>query len=305
MKKKMWGIMGSLLGATVVIVLCIYFFSGETIADIAPAAAEHCIPSAQERGSCCHIGDGDTYILAPIGFLYKNGKILTTRVTTMLPIGDGIAFTRNNDLYYMCNGNTSSISAEAEAYSQYKETLVYAKDGIVYQWKNSTSSSLIYLLTESIYWLAGNDSYLAIGCSDGLYVYCEGELTKQEDIRIGSGEQYFLYEQFLVLFGEGETGVTVCDLSNNTTSPIDLGWKVYGDDTLDLAVTCSGSNIYFSIKAVYLPDYDNTLRKGTFCIDPTTWETKNICDEYFAAILYGENGLYSLDTLKLRGSKIF
>ena len=136
MKKNVWWFVGSILLTVVFAVLCFYLFSGETITEIAPVAAELCVPSVQNRGGCYHTANGYTYTLSSTGFLAKNGKILTTRVTTMLPIGDGVAFTRNDTLCYMRNGNTSSVSAEVAIYGQYQDTPVYVKDGTIYQWKN-------------------------------------------------------------------------------------------------------------------------------------------------------------------------
>lgn len=305
MRKRILICAGSSFASLALALLCLYLFSGMTIAEIAPVNTVFCVPSVRGTGDCCQSKDGDIYTLSQIGLLSKNGEILAGGVTTMQPAGDGVAFVKNKTLYYACGSDILQIAEDVETYSQYQNTLVFAKEGNIFCWKDNGCSLLIEVGAKYIYWLAGNDSYLAIGGSEGaLYIYREGLLLQQEDIQIGGGEQFFLYKQFLVLFGEGQTGVTICDLSAGTAQALDLGWAVYGDDYVEMAVACDERNIFLSLKAVYLPDYDKTLREGTFRIDPTTWEVEKINDKFYGAILCGENGLYALDTLKLRGKKI-
>lgn len=304
MKKKLWLALGGCVWMILLTGLFLYSISGSTLEEIAPKDGTPLLLAAQGRDSCSIGEDGSLYSLTYSGALYKDGDVIVGGADSMLPVGQGVAYSKNDTLYFYLDGEKISVAGNIEAYGQYGGMPVYAVGNRIYRWKNGEAILLTELDDSQIYELIGNDRFLAISCSDGLLVLEDGVLSKKPDIKIGSGELFFLWEDSLVIIGEGETGVTVCGLSDNILTQVDLGWRIGGDSTTKISVAASEESIYLSVHSVYLPDYDDTLRKGTYRIDPGTWTAEEIDNTYHSVILCGARGLYTLDTMTLRGKKL-
>ncbi len=287
---------------------CIYWFGGSHVAEIQPVYDPALVLPAQEWRDCCINSEGSVYSLSKIGLLKEGSAedtdIVSPAVYQMLPIGNGVAYTIAESLYYSQGGTRIKVAEEVLTFGQYGSSLVYAtEEGLIYLWQEGESNLLVDLEGDFVFALLGNEEYLFIYGHD-LYVYQEDIGLWGTEILASSSQVYFLYENNLVLVGKGESGGVVYNLESRELQELNLGFSV-NIHTNEISVAADGQWVYLSIQSKIFPPYGEEINTVTLRIDPTDWIAEALNSEYYPSIVCGKDGLYTFDVFKQRGELIY
>lgn len=244
--------------------------------------------------------NGNIYILCKDGILKEQTEIETKTIATdvhaMLPAKNGVLYTVTNTLYLAQQGKITEVAKNVDSFSYNSSDIIYSTNrGSLYAWRQGNSRHLAELSDNHTEQILANDTFTVwIGSNDILCFDDKGN-PKELPIYSGSSNQYFLYQNYLVIVGEGITGAVAYHLETMEIQEIDFGWNTNEHDNR-ISVICNEYKLYLSIHSELWPELGGEIRTATFCVDPQTWYVERISEKFYDSLAFSDNRLYGLAT---------
>ena len=244
--------------------------------------------------------NGTMYILSKDGELKekteKYTKTIATGVHAMLPTENGVLYTATNTLYLAQRGETTVVAKNVDDFSYNSSDIIYSTNsGFLCAWQQGESRLIAEIPDNYTEQFLANDTFTVwIGSNNSLCFNDKGD-PEELPIYSGSSNQYFLYQNYLVVVSEGGTGAVACHLETMEIREVDFGWNTNEHDNR-ISVTCSEDKLYLSIHSELWPKLGEELRTATFCIDPQTWRVEKISEKFYDTLAISDNRLYGLVT---------
>lgn len=240
------------------------------------------------NGSCCQLDSS--------GILRMNTGTgmseVQESVSMMLPMDSGVLYTVGQVLFYAEQETLTRISNRVSAFTGNGEQIIYCTaDNELFLFENGQSVYLSGLpdgITKQIF---ACENYFVVITSRGVYIYSKDSGLSKTALLMGSSQQYFMYEDWLIVVGDGVSGAIAYDVRSESKQEINLGWNTCEFEN-QITVAGDGQWLYLSIRSEIWPQFEKEVHTATFRINPKNWAAEEICSEFYSGMVCSTNMIY-------------